>query len=95
MNLQEYLVKYGTQRLVCLAILAGVSPGHILNLAYTVNSGHDPVKTPSMKLARKLVILSLGELTMEGLANPVKVNNGECPRVSKAINDWFKGLNNA
>ena len=95
MNLQEYLVKYGTQRLVCLAILADVSPGHILNLAYTVNSDHKPVKTPSMKLARKLVILSCGELTIDGLANPLKIENGECHRVPAAVNTWFKGLNNA
>lgn len=77
MTLQAYVIKYGTERLYALALLCNIKTGYIKNLLYTINAGHNPPKTPSIKLAKKMSQVSLGELTMEGLATPVAIDRSD------------------
>lgn len=84
MNLQEYVLKYGTKALFDLAEKCEKSPGYMQNLLYTVNSGHVPPKCPGKKLAAKMVKFTKGQLTLEGLSNPVNLpRSKERPRLKK------------
>jgi hypothetical protein len=84
MTLQEFVIKHGTAKLFAVAEAAGTKRSYINNLLYTINSGHNPPKTPSIKLAKKLCEASKGELTMEGLATPTGLKkNCELPADNK------------
>lgn len=67
MNLHDYYKKHGTDGLVALAASVGSTLGYMQQLLY------QPEKLPSIKMASKMVSASKGELTFEGLANPVRL----------------------
>jgi len=84
MNLQEYVLKYGTKRLLAVAELCDIEPGYMKNLLYTMNtvekakregkSKIPDVRLPhARKLVPKMIAVSLGELTREGLENPTTI----------------------
>lgn len=77
MNLQEYTIKHGTAKLHVLAELVGCKPTYLNNLLYAVNNNPEKPKRPSMALAQKLVDASGGQLTLNGLANPVAMERSE------------------
>jgi hypothetical protein len=92
MNLQEYVIKHGTKHLFALATICDRSEGYFSNLLYTINAGHNPPKTPSIKLAKKMCHASFGELTMEGLASPVRIDKSLVrPRMKKGFNPKVDG----
>jgi hypothetical protein len=71
MTLQEYVQKHGTSCMYAIAILCGSKETYFNNLLYTCNMKHEPFKRPSKKMAAKIVYYSKGEITYEGLQNPV------------------------
>lgn len=66
MNLNDYYIKHGTAGLERLAQESDTKLSYLKQLVYTTN------KRPSIEMARRLVAASGGELTFDGLANPVK-----------------------
>lgn len=66
MNINDYYIKYGTEGLSRLAKEAETTLSYLQRLIY------DPKKRPSLDMSLKLVKASKNELTIEGLANPVK-----------------------
>ena len=84
MTLQEYVLKYGTPRLIALSILCDTEYSYMNNLLYTINSGHTPPKRPSLKLAKKMIDVTFGELTLDDLLNPIAMTRiKERPRMKK------------
>ena len=67
MTLNQYYLKYGTKGLELLAERSVTKLSYLKQLNYVVK------KMPSLELAKRLVAQSDGELTLDGLANPVKV----------------------
>lgn len=66
MNINAYYIKHGTAGLARLADAAQTKLSYLKQLIYSEK------KSPSMKMAARLVKASNNELTLEGLANPVK-----------------------
>lgn len=67
MTLNAYFLRHGRAGLRALALATGARFGYLQQLNYVTR------KKPSMALALKLVAASGGEITLDGLANPVKV----------------------
>lgn len=66
-TINRYYLKYGTEGLNDLAVRANTKLSYLQQLNYVLT------KEPSLKLAKRLVEHSAGELTLEGLANPEKL----------------------
>lgn len=66
MTLSEYFSIHRMQGLRRLADETGCKLGYLQQLLYV------PTKKPSMTVATRLIKASNGELTYEGLANPIK-----------------------
>jgi len=63
MNAREFLDKHGKERCGEVAKASGITMGYFLQIVY----GY---RTPSFKLARRLIEASANELDIDGLANP-------------------------
>lgn len=66
-TIAAYFAKYRIHGLRRLAKATHCKPGYLQQLVV------NPKKRPSMSLAQRLVHASNGELSFEGLANPVRI----------------------
>ena len=66
MTINEYFIRHRTDGLRRLADRAQTKLSYLLQLNYT------PTKLPSIKMAKRLIDASDGELSFDGLLNPTK-----------------------